>query len=70
MIEVLVRHSMQEVLLYTGQYNIQATWQAHASMFRAEATSDPSEAELPTKIPILENEIAQGDYDLANKIRI
>ena len=37
-------------------------------MLRASATSDPSDAEIPTKIEILDNKIARGDYELANDI--
>ena len=43
-----------------GQSNIKAALQAQGKMF----------TEPPTKIAILENEIAKGDYDLANDIPI
>ena len=39
-------------------------------MLRSEATADPSDAELPMKIAIMDNEIAKGDYELSNKIPI
>ena len=39
-------------------------------MLREAATADPSDAELPTKIAIMENEIAKGDYELSNEIPI
>ena len=39
-------------------------------MLRSATTSDPSDAELPMNIEIMYNEIAKGDYDLANEIPI
>ena len=39
-------------------------------MLRSAAKSDPSDAELPTKISILDNNIAKGDYDVGNKTPI
>ena len=39
-------------------------------MLREEATSDPSDAELPTKIAILDNNITKVDFELANEIPI
>ena len=39
-------------------------------MLRAAATAGPSDAELPTKIAILEKNIAKGDYELSNEIPI
>ena len=68
--EVLVRHATQESLVRTGQYSIQADLQVKAIMVRSEATADPSDAEIPTKIAIMDNNIAKGDYDLANNIPI
>ena len=37
-------------------------------MFRASATVDRSDVELPTKIAVLDNKITKGDYDIANEI--
>ena len=68
--KVLVRHATREVLVSTGELNIQAARRAQAIMLREASTDDPSDAELPTKIAILDNEIAKGDYDIANKIPI
>ena len=53
-----------------GQSNIQEDCRAQARMLRSSATYDPSDAELPLKIAIMDNEIAKGDYDTANKIPI
>ena len=68
--EFLVMHATREALVRTGQSNIQAACRAQASILRAAATADPSDAELPTRIEILDNEIAKGDYDLSNEIPI
>ena len=64
--EFLVRHATQEALVCTGQSNIQAARREHASMLRAAVIYEPSDAELSTKIAIMDNEITKGDYDLAN----
>ena len=61
---------MQEALVCTGQSYIKAARQEQASMHRAAETAYPSDAELPTKISILENDIFKVDYDLANDIPI
>ena len=63
-------HATWEALVCTGQSISQTAHRAHISMLRAAATADPSQAELPTKITILDNDIPKGDYDLANKISI
>ena len=68
--EVLARHATWEALFRTGQYNIQEAFQSQTSTLRAEETADSSEAELPKKIAIMENEIAKGYYDISNKIPI
>ena len=39
-------------------------------MFRAVATSNPSDVELPTKIAIMDSKIAKGGFDLATDIPI
>ena len=57
--EVLARHATQEELVHTGQSKLQAARKAQASMLRAAATADPSDAELTMKIKILDNEIAK-----------
>ena len=63
--QVLVRHATWEALVRTGQTNIQAARRAQSSMLRAAAASDPTDAELPMKIVILDNNIMKGDYELA-----
>ena len=68
--EVLVMHATQEALILTEKSNIQAARWANTRILRAAETSEPSDAELPTKIKIMDNEVTKGDYDLANKIHI
>ena len=68
--EVLVRRATREVLVRTIQYNIQVDFQEQACILRAVATADPSDAELRTKIAIMDNGISKGDYDTANVIPI
>ena len=65
-----MRHTTQEVLVRMGKSDIQADFQEQASMIRSAEKSDPSDAKLPTKIAILDNNIAKGYFDIANKIPI
>ena len=68
--EVLLRHATWEAMVRTEKFNIQEALRAQAIMLRSSATSDTSDAELPTKISIMDNEITKGDYNLAKKISI
>ena len=68
--EVLASYVTQEALVRTCQSNIQEACRSQASMLRAAAIDDPSDANLPMKISILDNEIPKGDYDLSNEIPI
>ena len=63
-----MRRATREALVRTVQSNIQAARRSQASILRASATSDPSDAELPMKIAILDNDISKGDYELSNNI--
>ena len=66
--KIFVRYDTHEALVHTGQSNIQASWRSQAKMFRASATVDRLDVELPTKIAVLDNKITKGDYDIANEI--
>ena len=68
--EFLLRHTTHEEMVRTVQSNVQAALRAYASMIRTTATSDPSDAELPMNLAILDHKITKGDYDLANEIPI
>ena len=68
--EVLVRYSTWEALVRTSQSNIQAACRSQEIMLRAAETSDPSDAELPMKIAIMDKNISKVKYDIVNKITI
>ena len=68
--EVLLRHATREALVHMGQYKIEASRRAQASMLKEASTAEPSDAEMAMKIATLDNKIAKGDYDLADKIPI
>ena len=68
--DILVMHATQEALVRMGQSNTQAAQRAHASMLRASSTADPSDAKIPTKIEVMDNAIAKGDYEPANNTPI
>ena len=60
--EVLARHATREQLIRTGQANIQRARQAQLFILRA-AVATATDPEAPMKLAILENEIAQGDFE-------
>ena len=66
----MVRHATQEALVHRGKSSIQAACRAQASMLRAAATADRSDADLLMKISMLYNKITKGDYDLDKEISI
>ena len=68
--EVLVRHVTREALFRTVQSNIQVARRAQASMIRAAATAEPSDAYLPMNISVMDNDIAKVYSDLVNDIYI
>ena len=68
--KVLLRHYTRESLVRMVQTNIQASHWAHSTILRAVDTYDPLYAELTTELAILNNNIAKGDYKLANEIPI
>ena len=68
--DILVRHATREALVCTVQYNIKKDLWSQSSKLREVATGDPSDAVLPMKISMMENEIFKGDYDLSNDIPI
>ena len=52
------------------QTKIQGPFQPQSRIIKAEDESYPSDAELPMKIVILDNNIAKANYKLANEIPI
>ena len=68
--QVLVRHATWELLVRIVQTNTQMSHKAQPITIKASATSNPLDENLTTKIAILDNEIAKGDYKLDNKIPI
>ena len=60
--EVTARHSIQERTIRTCQANIQAARVTQRTILEAAVTTGIDDA-APMKLAILENEIAQGDYE-------
>ena len=65
-----MRHVTREALFRTVQSNIQVARRAQASMIRAAATAEPSDAYLPMNISVMDNDIAKVYSDLVNDIYI
>ena len=60
--EVIARHSIRERMIRTGQANIQTARATQKTILEAAVTAGIDVA-AHMKLAILENEIAQGDYE-------
>ena len=67
--KVIARHKIREWTIRTGQANIQTYIATHRTIMEAAATAVIDDA-APTKLAILENEIAQGDYEVNAEVTI
>ena len=67
--EVIARHEIREWMIRTGQSNIQTYMATHSTIMEAAATAGIDDA-APTKLAILENKIAQGDYKVNAEVTI
>ena len=63
--QVMVRHVTREALVSKYQSGIQTDQREQTSMISAAVTAEPSGTDLPTKIMIMDSNIAKGDYDLS-----
>jgi hypothetical protein len=59
--DVLSRHSVREVIIRNGQLNIQRARQAHDTILKASVQAG-TDIDALTKLEILQNEIAQGEF--------
>jgi hypothetical protein len=57
--DVLARHSVREVMIRTGQLNIQRARQAQETILKASVLA-VIDMDAPMKLAILQKEIAQG----------
>ena len=67
--EVLVRHTICEMMVCTGQVNIQVACHMQEAMLQAvvDAGTDP---EAPMKLAVLQNKIMQGQYEMNKDVLI
>jgi hypothetical protein len=59
--DVLARHNVREVIIRNGQLNIQQSQQAQDTILKA-AVQAGTDMDAPTRLVILQNEIAQGEF--------
>jgi hypothetical protein len=59
--DVLMRHGVREVMIWTGQLNIQWERQAQETILRSSFLAG-IDLDYPMKLAILQNEIAQGEF--------
>jgi hypothetical protein len=65
--DVLMRHSVREVMIQTGQLNIQRARQAQETIPKSSVIA-VIYLEAPMKLSILQNEISQGEF--ADNIKV
>jgi hypothetical protein len=59
--DVLLRHSVREVMIRTGQVNIQRVCQAQETILKASVLAGIN-MDTPMKLAVLQNEISQGNF--------
>jgi hypothetical protein len=59
--DVLLKHSMREIMILKGQMNIQRARKAQEIILEA-AVQTELDMEAPMKLALLQNEIAQGEF--------
>ena len=67
--QVLDRHRAREVMIRAGQTNIQAARRAQETMLQA-AVDAGTDVEAPMKLAMLQNEIAQGQFEMVQDVPI
>jgi hypothetical protein len=60
--EVLARHAIQELMVHTGQQNIQQACLSKQVIIMEAAAALGEDPDAPMQLAILDNEIAEGDY--------
>ena len=65
---VLMRHTAHEIMIRNSQANLQTAQRAQRAILVAAVTA--GEADAPMKLAILENEIAQGDFEAGEDVPI
>ena len=60
--EVIAQHIIREQIIRTGQSDIQTARETQKTILEATVTAGNDDAD-PMKLGILENKIAQGDYE-------
>jgi hypothetical protein len=66
---VISRHSVREVVIRTGQLNIQQARQAHDTILKA-AVQAGTYMDAPMKLAILQNEISQGKFSASIEVPV
>jgi hypothetical protein len=65
----LARHSVREVMIRNGQLNIQQARQAQDTILKA-AVQAGTDMDAPMRLAILQNEIAQGEFDASIEVPV
>jgi hypothetical protein len=66
--EVLTRHAVRELMIRTGQSNIQRARRVQQAILQTAV--DAGEADAAMKLAVLENEIASGEYNASMEVPV
>ena len=67
----MVRHITQEVMVRSGQLNIQASREVQRATLQADIDSGGQvDPDTPLKLALLQNDIAQGDFDAQETVPV
>ena len=66
--EVLNRHRAREVMIRAGQANIQAARRTQEALLQADIDAGTGDDDTPLKLAMLQNEIAEGQFDMAQDV--
>ena len=67
--EVLAKHAAREMMVRAGQQRLQTARRAQETLLEA-AVKLGRDVEAPMKLAVLQNEIAQGEYEISQKVPI
>ena len=65
---ILIRHGDRETMVRDGQANIRAARDLQRASLQTMMDSGNAPADTPFKLAVVENEIAQGDFDAMSPV--
>ena len=67
---ITARHAVRETIIRRGQERIQTARRASEAMLKIVIVKDPNDADARMKLAVLQNEIADGDFEAAEPVPV